>query len=91
MALMESRQRPEKGSINSCKGCSGIDCCGILCEGGEIAPPFLSAHDIQQIEYFSGFKKEQFAVARLNPISSNVIHLMKTSPRQGCIFATRKK
>lgn len=86
MALIESRQRRENGSINSCKGCSGIDCCGVLCEGGEIAPPFLSSYDIQQIEYFSGLKKEQFAMKRVNPITSNVINLMQTSPRQGCIF-----
>jgi Fe-S-cluster containining protein len=86
MNILEARQRGENGSINRCKSCSGIDCCGILCEGGEIEPPFLSSYDIEKIEYFSGLKKEQFAEERINPITSHTIHLMKTSPHKGCIF-----
>lgn len=74
------------GSINSCKDCSGLICCGIVREGGIIEPPYLTRHDIRQIEYFTGFKKEQFAVKKNNPLTGNTIFVMQTLEKEGCIF-----
>lgn len=74
------------GKINACKQCSGINCCGILEEGGNLEPPYLTNFDIQKIEYFTGLLKGQFATERINPLTGNLIYKMRIKPNQGCIF-----
>jgi len=75
-----------KGCIEACKGCSGHNCCGTIREGGSIEPPFLTAKDIRTIEDRSGLKEEEFSTTRINPVTSHVIHTMKTTDNGGCVF-----
>ena len=74
------------GSIMRCKECSGLVCCGIVSEGGVIEPPYLTNHDISQIEHFTGFRREQFALERKNPVTGNSIFIMTYMDDGGCIF-----
>ncbi len=80
-----------QGTIDACKKCSGFDCCGIVKESGIIEPPFLSKYDITQIECHTGLTKDQFAVQRKNPVTGNLIFIMKTDEKEGCIFFNRNK
>jgi len=79
------------GRITACKQCSGIHCCGILEEGGNLEPPYLTKLDIAKIQYFTGLQKEKFAFQRINPITGNLIYKMRTKPNHGCIFFDYEK
>jgi uncharacterized protein len=74
------------GSINACKRCSGLFCCGILEENGRIEPSYLTAQDIKNIEYYTGLHRDQFATAKINEATGNRIYMMQTSVGHGCIF-----
>jgi Fe-S-cluster containining protein len=78
------------GAIKACKGCSGLDCCGLLTEGGIIEPPYLLKKDIDNIEYSTGLSSDAFAVKRLNPHTGNFVFIMKTHKRGGCVFFNQK-
>lgn len=84
-------QHQSPGMIEACKKCSGLTCCGIVSEGGIIEPPYLTKHDVGQIEKFAGLKKEEFTVERQNPVTGNIVLLMKTVENEGCIFFNRNK
>lgn len=88
-SILQSESR--KGSIEACKKCSGVVCCGIVKEGGIIEPPYLTEHDIKQIEYFTGLRKEQFTVERENPVTGNIVFIMDTVENEGCIFFNKNK
>jgi Fe-S-cluster containining protein len=88
-SILQSESR--KGSIEACKKCSGLVCCGIVEEGGIIEPPYLTKHDIKQIEYFTGLREEQFAVERENSVTGNVVFIMNTIENEGCIFFNKNK
>lgn len=79
------------GTIDACKKCSGFDCCGIVSEGGIIEPPYLTQHDINQIEQFTGLKLSEFTVKRTNPVTGNEVFIMKTIENEGCVFFNRNK
>jgi Fe-S-cluster containining protein len=79
------------GTIEACKKCSGLTCCGIVSEGGVIEPPYLTKHDIGQIEQFTGLKKDEFTVERKNPVTGNAVFFMKTIVNEGCVFFNRNK
>jgi len=85
-ANYEDSKLPIDGRIHACKKCSGLECCGVLEEGGSLEPPYLTRQDIQLIEYHTGFSKKQFAVQRVNPVTGNKIYTMKVTPNYGCIF-----
>jgi Fe-S-cluster containining protein len=89
--LLLTSQSSNCGSIDACKKCSGLECCGIVSEGGVIEPPYLTIYDIRQIEHYTGLKKEQFAVKRKNPVTGNVVSFLNTIENEGCIFFDRKK
>ena len=75
-----------EGAIKACKKCSAIDCCGVVKEGGEVEPPYLTQYDIAQIEFFTGLKKEQFANVKRNPVTKKPLYLLRTNQDSGCIF-----
>jgi Fe-S-cluster containining protein len=75
-----------RGSIEACKKCSGLVCCGVVEEGGIIEPPHLIKYDIANIEYFTGLKRNQFCMKRKNPITGNYVYIMRTVKDEGCIF-----
>lgn len=76
-----------KGAIDACKPCSGLYCCEkVLSDDGIIEPPYLTKHDISQIEFLTGINKEQFADEKQNPVTQKIINVMKTTTRNGCIF-----
>lgn len=78
------------GSIGACKACSGLDCCGLLTEGGIIEPPYLLKRDIKDIEYYTGLSSDAFAVKKLNPHTGNFVFIMKTNERGGCVFFNQR-
>ena len=84
-------EQKSNGSIDACKKCSGFECCGIVSERGVIEPPFLSKHDIAQIELHTGLGRDQFAVQRKNPVTNNLILIMRTNGKEGCIFFNKNK
>ena len=76
----------EHGSINACKACSGLDCCGLLKAGGIIEPPYLLKKDIENIEFFTGLPSETFALKKLNIKTGNYVYIMKINESGGCVF-----
>lgn len=78
------------GHIEACKDCSGIECCGIVAEGGIIEPPYLTIKDIDQIEKVTGIQKENFTIEKTNPNTGSVVYFMKTLKDKGCIFFNGK-
>ena len=74
------------GKIEACKQCTGFVCCGILKEGGSIEPPYLTKHDIKQIEYHSGLTRERFIIEKKNNVTGNTVFIMQTTSDNGCIF-----
>ncbi|MFH1769219.1 MAG: YkgJ family cysteine cluster protein [Parcubacteria group bacterium] len=78
------------GSISACKACSGLDCCGLLTEGGIIEPPYLLKRDIEDIEYYTGLSSDAFAAKKLNPRTGNFVFIMKTNERGGCVFFNQR-
>lgn len=75
-----------KGTINKCKECTGLVCCGLSQEGGIIEPPYLTKHDIEQIEYFTGLDKEYFAKKKKHPLTGRIISIMRIDHGGGCVF-----
>lgn len=82
----ESKISKCDGRISACKQCSGVHCCGVLVEGGTLEPPYLTKQDIENIQYFTGLKIDQFAIRRTNPVTGNTFHKIKVKPNQGCVF-----
>lgn len=74
-----------RGCLEACKGCSGFNCCGSLCKGGKIEPPFLTKHDLSAIKYFTGMKIEDFSETRINPYTGKSVFFLKTNKKQ-CFF-----
>ncbi len=82
----DSQIKSHNGSIDACKECSGLVCCGIASEGGIVEPPFLTKYDIKKIEHFTGLRKKQFTKEKKNPNTETTINIMKTNNNEGCIF-----
>lgn len=80
----------DAGTISACKVCSGLDCCGLLKQGGIVEPPYLHKKDIEAIEYYTGFPLDAFATRRLNPHTGNFVFIMKTDEGGGCVFFNRR-
>ena len=76
----------KNGSLDACKACSGIKCCGNIRRGGTIEPPFLCRHDIRQIESFTGLNQSLFTDAWLNAATGNTVFFMKISDEHTCFF-----
>lgn len=76
----------KNGSLDTCRRCSGIKCCGNIRRGGALEPPFLSRYDLRQIERFTGLKKTLFAETWLNPSTGNTIFSMKIGKDHKCFF-----
>ena len=86
---LDLQREGSNGKIEACKQCSGFVCCGILKEGGVIEPPYLTKHDIKQIEYYTGLQKGQFAFEKKNPVTENTIFVMQIIESNGCVFFNR--
>ena len=86
----KSSVETNSGAIGACKACSGLDCCGLLTEGGIIEPPYLLKKDIENIEYYTGLSSDGFAIKKLNSRTGNFVFIMKTNERGGCVFFNNK-
>lgn len=76
----------KNGSLDTCKSCSGIKCCGNIHRGGALEPPFLCRYDLKRIERYTGLNKNLFTEPWVNPNTGNTILFMKIKKDNKCFF-----